>query len=69
MSMGTLFGFMSAFFWMLCEAVFLLRALVTVFTENDELKWYLLLGWGEQLFSFFKLLESTLKVLASNEPI
>ncbi|XP_066915654.1 adhesion G protein-coupled receptor L2-like [Clytia hemisphaerica] len=38
--------FLASFFWMLCEAIFVWRALITIFTENDRLGYYLLFGWG-----------------------
>ena len=37
---------MAAFFWMLCEGIFIWRALVSVFTEKDRFIVYMLIGWG-----------------------
>ncbi|XP_057314218.1 adhesion G-protein coupled receptor D1-like isoform X1 [Hydractinia symbiolongicarpus] len=37
--------YMSSFCWMLCEGVFIYRALIRVFTERDRFIWYAILGW------------------------
>lgn len=45
--------FLAGFFWMLCEAIFVWRALITIFTENDRLGYYLLFGWGKIPYELF----------------
>lgn len=38
--------YLSAFCWMLCEAVFIWRGLILVFDETEKLRAYLLFAWG-----------------------
>eukprot|EP00111_Clytia_hemisphaerica_P024743 TCONS_00072929-protein len=45
-SIVTFYFYMAAFFWMLCEGIFIWRALVSVFTEKDRFAAYMLIGWG-----------------------
>lgn len=39
------------YFWMLCEGIYLHTLIVVaVFTEEQHLRWYYLLGWGMYFF-------------------
>ena len=45
-SVVTFYFYTAAFFWMLCEGIFIWRALVSVFTEKDKFLAYLIFAWG-----------------------